>query len=276
MNRRLYPWLFLLGGVLIGLVASSRIVLHAQEPPRSRPVESTPKEYDLDRSSPIRELPAAPTLAILPAASEPARSGTGSVQDALVRSYRFPFQRPTSLADVCLHLKRTLGVPVVLDVAAMQRQDVTAEDTVQLELDGVRLKTGLKLLLDQVGLTYQVIAEDNLLVITDRERSEDPLDRIWDELRKLHRDLHDVQDAVDEVADALYGEAEEGPRVRKPTIIEEKPDGSNPPAIEAPDDTKAAPKAPGQKPEKSQAPKGRRGIRPTPSRVPLASPRRGL
>ncbi len=34
---------------------------------------------------------------------------------------------------------------------------------VQLELDGVRLKTGLKLLLDQVGLTHQVIAEDKLV-----------------------------------------------------------------------------------------------------------------
>ena len=78
-----------------------------------------------------------------------------------------------------------------------------------------------------------VVAEDNLLVITDREGSEDPLDRIWDELKKLHRDIHDIQDAVDEVADALYGEAEEGPRVRKPTIIEEKPEGPNPPAIEA-------------------------------------------
>jgi hypothetical protein len=267
--------MFLLGGVLIGLVASGRLVLHAQEPRGSRPVDSNRAGYDLEPGSPIRELPAGQPEANHPSGSEPARSGTASVQDALLRSYRFPFRRPTSLADICLHLKRTLGVPVVLDVAAMERQDVTPEDTVQLELDGVRLKTGLKLLLDQVGLTYHVIAEDNLLVITDREGSEDPLDRIWDELKKLHRDIHDIQDAVDEVADALYSEAEEGPRVRKPTIIEEKPEGPDPPAIEAPD-AKPAPKAPEQKPDKSPAPKGRRGVRPTPSRVPLADPRRSL
>ncbi len=116
-------------------------------------------------------------------------------------------------------------MPVVLDLAALGRQDVDADDTVQLELDGVRLKTGLKLLLDQVGLTYHVVAEDNLLIITDRQGSEDPLDRIWAELRTLHRDIHDIQDAVDEISDSFYKDADEGPRVRKPTIIEEKPGG---------------------------------------------------
>ena len=141
-----------------------------------------------------------------------------------MRPFRFSFDRPTSLAEVCLRLKQTLGVPVVLDLAALGRQDVDPDDTVQLELDGVRLKTGLKLLLDQVGLTYHVVPEDNLLIITDREGSEDPLDRIWTELRTLHRDLHDVQDAVDELTDSLYGDQVEGARVRKPTIIEEKPE----------------------------------------------------
>jgi hypothetical protein len=276
MNRRLYPWMFLLGGVLIGLVASSRIVLHAQEPTRNSPVDPIRTENDFKPSAFSGNIPTARPEADTTAASGPARTGTASVQDALFRSYHFPFQRPTALTQVCLHLKQTLGVPVVLDIAALQRQDVTPDDTVQLELDGVRLKTGLKLLLDQVGLTYHVIAEDNLLLITDREGSEDPLDRIWDELRKLHRDLHDVQDTVDDVADALYGEAEEGPKVRKPTIIEEKPDGPNPPTVVVPEDTNPAPKAPEQKPDKNQAPKGRRGVRPTPSRVPLASPRRWL
>ena len=87
-------------------------------------------------------------------------------------------------------------------------------------------KTGLKLLLDQVGLTYRVIAEDNLMIITDQEGSEDPADRIWAELRALHRDLHAVQDAVDDLSDYLGGEGGEGARVRKPTIIEEMPENT--------------------------------------------------
>ena len=179
--------------------------------------------------------------------------GPASVQDVLLRPYHFSFQRPTSLAQVCLHLKQTLGVPVVLDVAALDRQDVDSDDTVQLELEGVRLKTGLKLLLDQVGLTYHVIPDDNLLIITDREGSEDPLDRVWSELRALHRDLHDVQDAVDEVADAMFGDEGDGPRVRKPTIIEEKPD-RDPPAPEAPSGRVEGRRAPGPSPGKVQSP----------------------
>ena len=39
----------------------------------------------------------------------------------------------------------------MLDLAALDRQGVEPDEAVQLELEGVRLKTGLKLLLDQVG-----------------------------------------------------------------------------------------------------------------------------
>jgi hypothetical protein len=199
------------------------------------------------------------------------------VQGVLSRPYHFPFGRPTPLSLVCVHLKETLGVAVVLDMAALERQGVEPDDTVQLELDGVRLKTGLKLLLDQIGLTYHVIPDDNLLVLTDREGSDDPLDRIWAELTALHRDLHDVQDALDELNDALYGEEEEGPRVRKPTIIEEKPD-RDPAAPEAPaggnKDSKNKPREPGSIRPRSRsgstAPPGvPRTERSSPSRVPL-------
>src|SRR5262249_62380799 len=97
------------------------------------------------------------------------------------------------------------------------------DDMVQLELEGVRLKTGLKLLLDQLDLTFKVVPEDNLLIITDETGADDPSERLLGEVKTLHRDLHDLQDAVDEVRDALGIGAEEGPRMRKPTIIEEVP-----------------------------------------------------
>ena len=187
-----------------------------------------------------------------------------------MRPYRFPFSQPTPLAQVCVHLRETLKGPVVLDLAALDRKSVEPETTVQLALDGVRLKTGLKLLLDQVGLTYQVIAEDNLIIITDQEGSADPADKIWAELRALHRDLHAVQDAVDDLSDFLGGEGADGARVRKPTIIEEMPDNLGPrPGI--------GPEKPGRGGEKPDAagalPQGARSL---PSRVPLAGPRRSL
>lgn len=154
---------------------------------------------------------------------EPAGQGV-SVHEALQRPFVMPFQQPTTLNDVCRHLRMMLKAPVVLDLAALDRLHVTNEDTVQLDLhDGVRLKTGLKLLLDQVGLTYRVVPEDNLLILTDRIGSEDPLDRIESELRELHRDLHDVQDAVDEIRVALGVDEGDGMKLRQPTIIDEMP-----------------------------------------------------
>ena len=168
------------------------------------------------------------------------------------------------------HLKDTLKGAVVLDLAALDRKSVEPESTVQLELEGVRLKTGLKLLLDQVGLTYHVVAEDNLMIITDQEGSEDPADRIWAELRALHRDLHAVQDAVDDLGDYLGVQGGEGPRVRKPTIIEEMPENNG----EKPRIGPEKPGRAGEKPEGAGAPA--QGSRPLPLRVPLAGPRRSL
>jgi hypothetical protein len=149
-------------------------------------------------------------------------AGAVSVQDALLRPFPLPFNTPTRLDEVCRHLGRVLRAPVVLDKAALDRQELTPEDTVQLDLEGVRLKTGLKLLLDQVGLTYRVVPEDNLLIVTDKEGSDDPLDRVQAELKAIHRDIHDIQDALDYLREDL-GLDEGGPKMRKPTIIEEMP-----------------------------------------------------
>src|SRR5262249_28179550 len=96
--------------------------------------------------------------------SDEAGAAAPSGQGAMQRPFTLPFATPTSLSDVCEYLRKTLKAPVVLDRAALDRLEIEPEDEVQLQLEGVRLKTGLKLLLDQVGMTYQVIAEDNLLV----------------------------------------------------------------------------------------------------------------
>jgi hypothetical protein len=273
MIRKSYPWLMLAAGVLIGLVVSGRVILRAQDRPeakRSHPAPSLIEGVIEEPSRPAKP----PGAADRPAPGPGAGSGTSavpSVHDVLARPYRFPFSRPTSIASVCAHLKETLKVPVVLDLAALGRQDVEPEDTVQLELDGVRLKTGLKLLLDQLGLTYHVVAEDNLLIITDREGSDDPLDRVWSELRALHRDLHDVQDAVDDLTDVIAGENGDGPHVRKPTIIEEMPENIAPPQVEEP---REKPQEPAKKPNGAQRPAP--GPRSTPARIPLRGSRRAL
>jgi hypothetical protein len=264
-------WLLLLAGLGVGLIISGRYALHAQdraETPRagSRPAaRENPGELakeTVDHDLPPERQPAPPTLKS-PASTVP-------LQEALLRPYHFPFARPTSLEQVSAHLRETLKGAVVLDLAALDRKSVERDSTVQLELEGVRLKTGLKLLLDQVGLTYRVVAEDNLMIITDQEGSEDPADRIWAELRALHRDLHAVQDAVDDLGDYLGVQGGEGPRVRKPTIIEEMPENNAGKPGPAPDKSGRA----GEKPEGAGAPA--QGSRPLPLRVPLAAPRRSL
>lgn len=157
-----------------------------------------------------------------PAADSRAQT-SGSVQDALLQPFHFTFTKPTPLEEVAKQLGRSLNAPVAIDRAALDRQGLKIDDAVQLDLQGVRLKTGLKLLLDQLDLTYKVVPEDNLLVITDATGSTDPLDQVITEVKTLHRDVHDIQDALDEIRAALGLDAEGGPRMHKPTIIEEMP-----------------------------------------------------
>jgi hypothetical protein len=136
------------------------------------------------------------------------RNVAPSVQDALLKPLDLPFGEEATLEEVRRYLARTLEAPVVLDLAALDRLDLDPEDTVQLDLKGVRLKVGLKLLLDQVGLTYKVVPEDNLLILTDPESTEDASVRTLGEVKALHREMHDLQDAVDDLRDLLEEELE--------------------------------------------------------------------
>jgi hypothetical protein len=186
----------------------------------------------------LRAQPPAGTVVVpAPGAAVPV-----SVQDALTRPFDFTFAKETRIDEVATSLSKALNAPVVLDRAAMDRADVRPDDTVQLELKGVRLKTGLRLLLDQLDMTYRVEPEDNLLVFTDATGAADPVHRVLTEIEALHRDVHSLQDAVDEMRKAL-GLTEEGEKLRKPTIIEEVPpgDAANP-------KPKARPKPPAETP----------------------------
>lgn len=153
-------------------------------------------------------------------ANEPARA---SLQDALLLPYSFHFSKPTPLDDVARELAKDLKADITIDMAALDRQGLKIDDEVQLSLDGKRLKTGLKLLLDQLDLSYKVIPEDNLMIITDGTGSDNPIDQILVQIKTLHKDVHDLQDAVDEIRSALGLDEKGGPRMHKPTIIEEMP-----------------------------------------------------
>jgi hypothetical protein len=192
-------------------IASARWTLRAQDR-QEGPQARVPKAH---APEPVPEAAAVP----------PPRESRPTVQDALLRVYPLHFADETTLEEVAAHLRTVLGAPVVLDRAALERQDLTPDATVRLELDGVRLKTALELLLDQVGLTYRVIPEDNLLVLTDAQGSDDPSAQLLDELKALHRDVHDLQDAVEELYQALVPEDQEGVKMPIPTAATGVPTG---------------------------------------------------
>jgi hypothetical protein len=144
-----------------------------------------------------------------------------SVQDALLKPFDLPFGEETSLEEVCQYLGKAFGGQVVLDRAALSRLDLTPEDTVQLDMKGVRLKVGLKLLLDQVGLSYRVEPEDNLLILTDPQGSDDPEQRALVEIKTMHREMHDLQDSLDDLRDLVEEDlgVEPEPQQRRPTLV---------------------------------------------------------
>ena len=148
-----------------------------------------------------------------------------SVQDALLKPIDLPFDRETTLEEVRQYLGKALGAPVVLDRSALDRLDLTPEETVQIDLKGVRLKVGLKLLLDQVGMGFKVVPEDNLLILTDPEGSDDSDQRVLAEVKALHREIHDLQDAVDDLRDLVEEDlgVEPDPPQRRSTLVGSRP-----------------------------------------------------
>ncbi|HEV3120589.1 MAG TPA: hypothetical protein VGY53_01735 [Isosphaeraceae bacterium] len=186
------------------LLCTAQWTLRAQDSPRTRKAVSPPQDA-----------PPRPAAGPSTSSAPPARAGALSLQDALLERYNLPFERPASLQEVADTLERTLHISVVIDRAALDRHDLTPEDTVELKLKGARLKTVLKLLLHQVGLIYVVIPEDNLLLITDSQESEDRFSHILEELKSLHRDIHDIQDSLDEILDATDTEGVDGPQRHK-------------------------------------------------------------
>src|SRR5262249_33907287 len=143
----------------------------------------------------------------------PGQAAVVPIQDALNKPFTFPFAEETALKDVVEHLAKTLQVRVVLDRAALDRLQIEEDDTVRRKLEGVRLKVGLSLLLDQLEMKYRVEPEDNLLILTDADGSDDPIDKIVTELKAVHRDVHDLQDAVDEIRSAMDLGDNAGPRM---------------------------------------------------------------
>jgi hypothetical protein len=101
---------------------------------------------------------------------------TKSIIAKLDQPVAMSFPNETPLEDVLKYVKQATqdasdsGIPIYVDPLGMQEADKTLTSPVSIDLEGVPLRTTLRLLLKQLGLTYTV--KDGFLMITSQE-SED-------------------------------------------------------------------------------------------------------
>ena len=101
---------------------------------------------------------------------------TKQILEKLDQPIAMNFPNETPLEDVLKYIRQATtgpndsGIPMYIDPLGLQEADKTQTSPVSIDLEGVPLKTTLRLLLKQLGLTYTV--KDGFLMITSQE-SED-------------------------------------------------------------------------------------------------------
>ena len=99
------------------------------------------------------------------------------ILEALERPIAMRFIEETPLEDVLKYIAMATstpdhpGIPIYVAPAALQAAERTLQSTVSIDLQGVPLKTTLRLCLEQLGLVYRV--EDGCLQITIEDLIED-------------------------------------------------------------------------------------------------------
>ncbi|WP_422925586.1 hypothetical protein [Singulisphaera sp. PoT] len=91
---------------------------------------------------------------------------------------RFPHDTP--IQDILQYVRSATmgrgdaGIPIYVDPVGLQEADRTLTSTVSIDLEGVPLKTTLRLILKQLGLSYTV--KDGLLTITSADSVDTPME----------------------------------------------------------------------------------------------------
>ncbi len=101
---------------------------------------------------------------------------TRQILEKLDEPISMSFAAETPLDDVLKYIKQATttptfsGIPIYVDPIGLQEAERSLNSTVQIDLEGVPLKTTLRLILKQLGLAYTV--KDGFMIITS-EDSED-------------------------------------------------------------------------------------------------------
>ena len=100
------------------------------------------------------------------------------ILDALEQPISMRFFEETPLGDVLKYIQMTTstpdypGIPIYVDPLGLQEAERTLQSSVSIDLQGVPLRTTLRLCLKQLGLMYLV--EDGCLQITSEDRDDGP------------------------------------------------------------------------------------------------------
>jgi hypothetical protein len=106
-----------------------------------------------------------------------AEAQTQAILEALKKRIPMPFKEEIPFEEVIAYIIKESktpalpnGIPIYVDPIGLNEADKTMQSPVSLDLEGVALRKSLKLVLDQLGLVYNV--KDGLLTITS-SNSED-------------------------------------------------------------------------------------------------------
>lgn len=98
-----------------------------------------------------------------------------AIREKLEKPISLPFESETPLDDIIKYVKQSTagpddsGIPIYLDPVGMREADVTMSSPIKINVEGIPLKTSLRLMLRQLGLGYAV--KDGLLIISEAESS---------------------------------------------------------------------------------------------------------
>jgi hypothetical protein len=102
------------------------------------------------------------------------------------------FAAATPLNDVLKYIKQATttasysGIPIYIDPKGLKESTATLESPVILDLEGVPLKTTLRLMLKQIGLAYCV--RDGVLIVSSAQGVNEELKEAFNELKIAHPD----------------------------------------------------------------------------------------
>ena len=101
---------------------------------------------------------------------------TKQILEKLDQSIPMNYPNETPLEEILKYIKQATqgandsGIPIYVDPLGLTEADRTMTSPVSLDLEGVPLKTTLRLMLKQLGLTYTV--KDGFLMITSQESND--------------------------------------------------------------------------------------------------------